>query len=182
MQSYQTGTIRNQRFAGNVNLVEQQARGQYSGDQAETWGQTSNCISTVFVKSEIKFPFYKSRKLCAVQGLINKVSVLSLLVDCGSPVTTIRADLWRLVWDSIEPVENEPEDFQGVTRDGLRNLELTKLIMSVGSFRVKHPVLTAEEIAQIYSWKWFSHETQVRYPKLSESYSIRIGARTIHFV
>ena len=80
-------------------------------------------------------------------GLINTVLVPSLLVDCGSPVTIIRADLWRSVRDSSEPVENEPEDFQGVTRDGLRILGLTKLEMSVGSLRVKHPVLIADEIA-----------------------------------
>ena len=110
-QSYQKGPNRSQRFSGNINSVEQQARGHYSGDQAEAWGQTSNCISTVPVISETKSPYYKSRKLCAVQGLINKVSVPSLLVDCGSPVTIIRADLWRLVRDSSEPVENEPEDF-----------------------------------------------------------------------
>ena len=51
-RSYQTGLNQSQRFAGNVNSVEQQSRGQYSGDQAEAWGQTSNCISTVPVKSE----------------------------------------------------------------------------------------------------------------------------------
>ena len=82
-----------------------------------------------------------------MQGLINKVSVPTLLVDCGSPVTIIRADLWRLVRDLSEPVENEPEDFQSVTRDGLRILGLTKLEMSVGFLRVKHPVLISEEIA-----------------------------------
>ena len=110
-------------------------------------GHTSNCISTVPVKSETKSPFYKSRKLCAVQGLINEVSVPSLLVDCASPVTIIRADLWRLVRDSSEPIENEPEGFQGVTQDGLRILGLTKLEMSVGSLRVKNPVLIDDEIA-----------------------------------
>ena len=99
------------------------------------------------MKSEILSPFYKSRKLCAVQGLINKVSVSSLLVDCGSPITIIRADLWRLVRNLSEPVENEPEDFQGVTRDGLRILGLTKLEISVGSLCVKHPVLIADEKA-----------------------------------
>ena len=110
--SYQTGPNCGQRFAGNVNLVEQQTRGQYSGDQAEAWGQTSNCISTVPLKSEIKSPFHKSRKLCAVQGQINKVLVYSILVDCGSPVTIIRADLWRSIQDLSESVEYEPEDFK----------------------------------------------------------------------
>ena len=146
-QSYQSGPNRSQRFAGNVNSVEQETRGQYLSDQAEAWGQTSNCINTVPVKSETKSPFHRARKLCAVQGLINKVSVSSLLVDCGSPVTIIRADLWRSVRDLSETVENEPEDIQGVTRDGLRILGLTKLEMSVGFLRVKHPVLISEEIA-----------------------------------
>ena len=86
------------------------------------------------MNSETKSWFYKSRKLSAVQKLINKVSVPSLLVDCGSPVTIIRADLWRLGRDSSEAVENEPEDFDNVTRDGLRSLGLTKVKMSVGSF------------------------------------------------
>ena len=110
-QSYQTGPNRSQRFAGHVNSVQQQSRKQYSNDQAEAWGQTTNCINTVPVTSKTKSQFYISRTLCAVHGLINKVSVPSRLVDCGSPVTTIRADLWRLVQDSNKPVENEPEDF-----------------------------------------------------------------------
>ena len=82
-----------------------------------------------------------------MQGLINKVSVPSLLVDCGSPVTIIRAKLWRLVRDLSEPVVNEPENCQGVTRDGLRILGLTKLEMSIGSLRVKHPVFIVDKIA-----------------------------------
>ena len=82
-----------------------------------------------------------------MKGLINKVSVPSLQVDCASPVTIIRTDLCRLVRDLSEPVENEPENFQGVTRDGLHILGLTKIEISVGSLRVKHPVLIADEIA-----------------------------------
>ena len=91
-------------------------------------------------------PFYKSRKLCEVQGLIIKVSVPSLLIECGSPVTFIRPDLWKVVRDLSEPIENEPKDFQGVTRDGLRILGLTKLEKSVCSFRVKQPLFIAYEI------------------------------------
>ena len=82
-----------------------------------------------------------------MEGLINKVSVLLLIVDCSSLVTIIRADIWRLVRNSSEPVENEPEDFQCVTRNGLHILGLTKLKMSVGSLRVKHQVLIVHEIA-----------------------------------
>ena len=82
-----------------------------------------------------------------MQGLINKISVTSLLAACGSQVTIIRADLWRFVRDSSEFVENEPENFLGVTRDGLRIFGLTKLEMCVGSLRVNHPVLIADEIA-----------------------------------
>ena len=109
-----------------------------------------------------------------MQGLINKISVPSLLVDCGSPVTIIRADLWRLVRDSSEHVENEPDDFQGVTRDKLRILVLTKLEMIVGSFRVKHPVLIADEIANRFILgNDFFYGTQVRYFKLAISYLVR---------
>ena len=62
-------------------------------------------------------------------------------------MTIIFADLWRLVRDLSETVENEPEDFHGVTRDKLRILGLTKLKMSVCSLFVNHPVLIADEIA-----------------------------------
>ena len=57
-ESYQTGKSRSQRFAEHVNPVEQQSRGQNSNDQAETWGQTSNCISTILMKSKTKSLFY----------------------------------------------------------------------------------------------------------------------------
>ena len=146
-QSYQPGPRRNPNYTANVNAVEQQATGEYSGDRAEAWGQTSNCISTVPLSNDAKSPFHKSRKLCAVPGVINKAQVPSILVDCGSPVTIIRADLWRSLRDPLCPVENEPEDFQGVTRDGLRIIGVTQLEMRVGGLCVKHPVLIADEIA-----------------------------------
>ena len=126
------GPRRNPKFTANVNAVEQQATGEYSGERGEAWGQTSNCINTVPVSKDAKSPFHKSRKLCAVPGVINKVHVPSLLVDCGSPVTIIRADLWRSLRDSVDPVDNEPEDFQGVTRDGLRIIGVTQLEMHIG--------------------------------------------------
>ena len=99
------------------------------------------------MKSEIKSPFHKARKLCAVPVLIKKVSVLSLLINFGLPVTISRAHLWRSVRDLSKPVKNEPEDFHNVTRDGLRILGLTKHEMSVGFLRVTQPILIAAEIA-----------------------------------
>lgn len=44
-------------------------------------------------------------------------------------------------------MEEEPEDFQGVTRDGLRIVGLTRLSLKFGGLRVRHPVLIAESIA-----------------------------------
>ena len=95
-------------------------------------------MSTVPVSKVTKSPFQKSRKRCAVQGLINKVQIFSLLVDCNSLVTIIRADLWRSIQDFSEPDENEPDDFQGVTQNTLRILGITKLETSVGSLGGKH--------------------------------------------
>ena len=44
-------------------------------------------------------------------------------------------------------VEEEPEDFQGVTLDGLRIIRLTRLFLKFGGLLVTHPVLIAELIA-----------------------------------
>ena len=44
-------------------------------------------------------------------------------------------------------VEEEPEDFQGVTRDGLHILGITRLTLKFGDIAVTHPVLIAEAIA-----------------------------------
>ena len=47
----------------------------------------------------------------------------------------------------MSPVEDEPEDFQGVTRDGLRIKALTCLLLKFGGLCVLYPVLIAEAIA-----------------------------------
>ena len=44
-------------------------------------------------------------------------------------------------------VEEEPEDFQGVTRDELKIIGLTRLLLKFGGLLVTHPVLIAESIA-----------------------------------
>ena len=70
-----------------------------------------------------------------------------LLVDSGSPVTIIRSDFWKQVRDPTVAVEEELEDFQGVTQDGLRVVKLTRLDLSLGNIQCKHPVIITEGIA-----------------------------------
>ena len=50
--------------------------------------------------------------------MINGTHLSQILIDCGSPVAIIRSDLWEQVRESADILEEEPEDFQGVTRDG----------------------------------------------------------------
>ena len=79
--------------------------------------------------------------------MINGTPASQLLVDWGSPVTIIRADFWRQIRDPTAFVENEPEDFEGVTRDGLHIIGITRLALKIGKLQVAHPVLIAESIA-----------------------------------
>ena len=44
-------------------------------------------------------------------------------------------------------VEEEPEDFQGVTRDGLRIIGFTRLLLKLGRLLVTHFLLITESIA-----------------------------------
>ena len=63
--------------------------------------------------------------------LVNSMGLYTqLLVDSGSPVTIIRYDFKKQVRDPTGAVEEEPEDFQGVTQDGLRVVGLTRLNLS----------------------------------------------------
>ena len=91
--------------------------------------------------------FSQSRTLSAVPGIFNETHLSQILIDCGSPVTIIRPDLWEQVRESSDIVEEEPEDVQGVTRDGLRIFGLTSLKLKFGGIVVTHPVLIADAIA-----------------------------------
>ena len=111
------------------------------------------CINSIPAGICVSSRFSQSRKLSAVPGKINKTHCSQILIDCGLPVTIIRADLWEQVCESSDIVEEQPEDFQGVTRDGLRILELTRLKLTFGSIVITHPVLIAEAIAHKFILK-----------------------------
>ena len=72
------------------------------------------------------------RKLGIVPGKINGTLHTQLLVASGLPATIICSDIWKQVRDPTKAVENEPENFQGVTQDGLRVVGLTWLNLSMG--------------------------------------------------
>ena len=80
-------------------------------------------------------------------GVINGIYISHILIGSGSPVTIVRVDLWVKVRDDIAIVEAEPEDFQGVTSDGLRIIGLTRYVLKFKGLLVTHPVLIAELIA-----------------------------------
>lgn len=106
-----------------------------------------NSISTVPANKQTTSPYHRTRKLCSVPGQINNKELDHILVDCGSPVTIIRLDLWRQLRTNDSRVEHEPEDFQGVTHDGLRVIGVTKLQLQIGGVNASHPVLIADGIA-----------------------------------
>ena len=72
---------------------------------------------------------------------------LKFLSTAARPLPIIRSDFWKQVRESADIVEEEFEDFQDVTRDGLRILRLTRLKLKFGGIVVTHPVLIAEAIA-----------------------------------
>ena len=119
------------------------------GEEEATGTSThiSGCINNIPTSSAIHSPFSRNRKLSFVPGQINGTSIKQLLVDSGSPVTLIRSDLWEMIRDTTVPVEEEQEDFQGVTRDELRVIGLTKLELKIGGLKVLHPVLVVEQMA-----------------------------------
>ena len=120
----------------------------------------------------MRSPYYQSRKLLAVLGVMNGTPASQLLVDCGFPVTIIRADFWRQIRDLATPVENVPEDVQGVTRDGLHIIGITRFILKIGGLQFAHPVLIAESIAHKFTLGNDSHSAQIRHDELAGSYSI----------
>ena len=91
--------------------------------------------------------FHRMRKLCKVPGKINGTLNFKLLVDSGWPITIIRLNFWKQLRELTEAVEQEPEDFQGVTNNGLRVVNFTRLNLSLGNIQCKHPVLITKGIA-----------------------------------
>ena len=116
------------------------------GDVAEASGYTANCISTAAdVKGhEKQSALHQTRKLLAVPGVINILQCSTLLVDCGSPVTLIRADMWEQVRQPYNKLLIEEEKFQGVTRDGLRVFGLVHLKLEFGRLHIEHPVVIVD--------------------------------------
>ena len=92
-------------------------------DEAQASGYTphsASCINNIPVRSHTISHFAQRRKLSAVPGEINGIYISHILIDSGSLVTIVRVDLWEEVRDDKAIVEEEHEDVQGVTRDGLR--------------------------------------------------------------
>ena len=121
------------------------------GDVAEASGYTANCISSADVKGhKMLSALHQSRKLLAVSGVINRLQCPNLLVDCGSPVTLIRADMWEQLKQPKNKLLTEEEQFQGVTRNGLRVFSLAHLQLEFGSLHIEHPVVVVDKIAHMF--------------------------------
>ena len=113
-----------------VSLVNQRGLSVVQEEKEEATGEaihTTSCINSILAGTRVSSRFSQSRKLYAVPGMINGTHLSQILIDCGSPVTIIRSNFWDQVRESSDIVEKGPEDFQGVTRDGLRILGLTRL-------------------------------------------------------
>ena len=137
-------------YQNRVSAVNQRGLSVVQEGKEEATGgpfQTTSCINSVPAGTRVISRFSQSRKLSAVPGIINGTHLSQILIDCGSPVTIILSDLWEEVRESADIVEQEPEDFQGFTRDGLRILGLTRLKLKFGGIVVTHPVIIAEAIA-----------------------------------
>ena len=77
-----------------VNPASKQEVIEEEGEVAKASGYTAICISDADVNGPGKLTsLYKSRKLLAVPEVVNGHQFPSLLVDCGFPVTLIRADM-----------------------------------------------------------------------------------------
>ena len=112
-------------YQNRVSAVNQRGLSVVQEEKEEAIGaplHITSCINSVPAGTRVSSRFFQSRKLSAVPGMINGTHHSQILIDCGSPVTIIRSDLRDQVRESSIIVEEEPEDFQGVTRDGLRIL------------------------------------------------------------
>ena len=111
-------------------------------------GYTANGISSAdFNGLNIPSALNQSRKLLAVPGVVNGLQCPGLLVDCGSPVTLIRVDMWEQVRQPHNKLLIKQEKFQGVTRDGLRVFSLAHLKLQFGSLNIEHLVVVVYKIA-----------------------------------
>ena len=150
-QSRSTPFYRRGGFTNRVSAIDPRRLGAIrEGEENEAGKSTTHytsCINNIPSSSIAYSPFARNRKLSAVPGKINGTYISQLLVDSGSPVTIVRADMWEQIRDLNAQVEEEPEDFQGVTRDSLRIIGLTRLKLEIGGIQVKHPVLIAEQMA-----------------------------------
>ena len=108
---------------------------------------TASCINNIPVGSHTTSSFPLRRKFSAVPGEINGIYTSYILIDSGSPVTIVRVDLWEEVRGDKSIVKKGLEDFQQVTRDGLRIIGLTRLLLKFGELLVTHQVLIVESIA-----------------------------------
>ena len=78
-------------------------------------------------------------------------------------------------------VEKQPEDFQGVTRNGLKIIGLTRLLDKFEGLRVTYTVLIAQSIAHKFILKTdFYDRAQVRHHKLSSIHSVRPSTVAVH--
>ena len=118
------------------------------GDVAEASGYRANCISSADAKGHEKLSaLHLSRKLLAVPSVINGLQYPNLLVDCGSPVTLIRPDMWEQVKQLTNKLLVEEKQFQGVIRDGLRVIGVAHLKLEFWSLHIEHPVVVVDKIA-----------------------------------
>ena len=79
-------------------------------------------------------------KVAGGSGVVNGLQCPGLLVDCGSPVTLIRVDMWEQVRQPHNKLIKQ-EMFQGVTRDGLRVFNLAHHKLQFGRLNIEHPVV-----------------------------------------
>ena len=136
------------RVATVGNATEREFVEEEQDEIGEASGYTANGISSIGSNSEPSTSaLHQSRKLLAVPGLVNGIDLVGLLVDCGSPVTLIRTDLWHQVRREQDRLTPEREQFQGVTRDGLKVLGLAHLRLQFGDVDVEHPVVVVDKIA-----------------------------------
>ena len=124
------------RFQNRVSALGNALQERHQDEEREiagAAGYTANGINAFPTRGHRASPFHRMRKLYGVPGKINGTSHSQLLVDIASPVIIIRSYFWKQVRDPSEAVEEEPEDFQKETQDGLRVVELTSLDLFLGN-------------------------------------------------
>lgn len=79
--------------------------------------------------------------------MINGLDYSLIFVDTESPVTIIRSEVLVCVCDNKQPLVDEMENFQGVTRDGFEVFGITKVKLAINCLNETHPVLICPNIA-----------------------------------